>query len=80
MFALMKLKFRDNIDLKGGVWGFWNVYHEKHIQVEKGSKGLIDWQYNSKMTPDFDTIINIKYVCLSVEFIIITTIYASSNY
>lgn len=50
MFALMKLKFRDNIDLKGGVWGFWNVYHEKHIQVEKGSKGLIDWQYNSKMT------------------------------
>lgn len=79
MFALMKLKFRDNIDLKGGVWGFWNVYHEKHIQVEKGSKGLIDWQYNSKMTPDFDTIINIIYVCLSVEFIIITTIYASSN-
>lgn len=71
----MKLKCRDNIDLKGGVWGFWNVYHEKHIQVEKGSKGLIDW----KMTPGFDTTINIKYVCLSVEFIIITTISASSN-
>lgn len=67
MFALMKLKFRDNIDLKGDVWGFWNVYHEKHIQVENG------------MTPDINTIINIKYVCLSVEFIIITTISASSN-
>lgn len=43
MFAFMKLKFRDKIDLKGDVWGFWHVYHEKHIQVEKGSKGLIDW-------------------------------------